>query len=381
MNYLDIETIQLFLYLLYYTPELKHENRPKMLNDEELPPKVRYTRRKDREFHNLLDVEQFPEKLKSFKEKVKDDIFSNKVEDAFFIAKSNPLLKDDIFTKKTEEVLKIIKHDAKLGDNFWIILENPDKLMTFLAEYTNRLRHDELTGNPNIFKFKTQLEYLQKEFDYLSKHYGDKFTVTPVFRDETNFKEANACGLRIFDFIMFLHFHQNFYISIKDCKRIQPNDNYLYLKDKFFNIALEVELAKPVKQIFDELNQELMKEQEQALKETKGIIIAGYTVEKIDKKGSFDHGKYRLTYKNNVREGLIHSKRKADVLIYLLKKIGSNISIEDIFSEFVFEGKVPFDTLETYLGELNTALRAIFKPKGRKKYLEIANNIIINRIP
>ncbi len=164
---------------------------------------------------------------------------------------------------------------------------------------------------------------------------------------------------------------------MRGCKSILPSDNYLYLKDNFFNIALDIELFKPVKQIFKEISEEI--EAEEALKKSKNIVIAGYTIEKI-KKG-WDKGKFRITCEKSIHEGLIQSKARVNVLVYLLERLYTDVSANETLKEFNFKGKVPIATLETYIRELNTTLRGIHRPKGRKQYLEIKNDIIINRIP
>lgn len=329
MIYLDIETIQLFIYFLFF--EWKDS--------------------KHRDFIYYSENEGFYPDMHQFNMAVYSDINSNNIGHAFTLSKSRDF-----------------------DDSVFVCLDNKYKLINFLKEYIKQFKNNELHGDTNIFPYEIQLKYMKRELDFHVLHYKNKFNITAKPRDENNSKETTACGLRIFEFLLSLYFHKKQYLKITSCNRILYADKHLHLENKFFNIALEVQFTKSIDEIFEELYSELKLQ-----KDYRYEII---TEDGVDNKGNSVKGLYQVFCKNGQRSRFSQTVHKT-VFEYFVDTYKSKVVVSKdiIFEDLrkIMEQSEPItpESLKRYLTAVNRALKNIHS--GEKPYIKAkGENLTIN---
>lgn len=330
MNYLDIETIQLFIYFLFFD----WGNMEKAIME-------------------FKGNENFHDDLYRFNYEVSEDVFNNDLEEVLDVGNSN-----------------------NFKESTLIFLKDEIKLIQFIKRYVNRFADNQLSGDKSAFPFKKQMNLMKSELKFYWTNYNKKFNITAIPREVNNSKEANACGLKIFEFLLFLYFHKNQYVKVLSCKRVSCLDNILYLKEKYFNILLEVEFSKTIDEIFEELYAEL-----EMQKHYRYEII---TEDKVDQNNKSIKGQYQVFCKNGQKSRLTQpiyktvfeyfvDTYKTDVTIpkdIVLKDLGKLMNRSKLISP---------QSLKRYLTAVNTALKDIHS--GDKPYIKAKRETLIINIP
>lgn len=218
MEYLNIETLELFTYLLFSK------------------------RSADKWFCSWAEdngeYEQvFNRDIYILNNKLNDDIEKNNIKTLFDF-------KYEDKNKDNEEQANK-KYDNRNATNLSICLKNELGLANFLRKYIDSFKNDNL--GDGYFLYKHQIDYMEYIIKSYNKHYGNNFKINSDFALNPIPTLKIPDDVKITEFILLLHFAD--YIRINNCE-------YNYTSEKVFSADIHIQLLKSLKEIFHELRKE-----------------------------------------------------------------------------------------------------------------------------
>jgi len=178
------------------------------------------------------------------------DLFSinpDYIEENYIYKPGHNFLYDLRNHKELGEFLETSGFDYYNQGGFWIDLKEREKLVKFLKDYIQDFENDYFEPTPeNYSDFQIQLEHFLVILKELYKHRKKNFVLNIEYQYK-NLPEADFRKLRILELILFLYFHKDKLIEIKDCQTtrdssrkalVDINIKLLKTPDELFSIFM-----------------------------------------------------------------------------------------------------------------------------------------------
>lgn len=293
--------------------------------------------------------------------------------------------------KETEQILATYINNFKTNE-ISVQLYNYDKHLNLFNKYWVETRNEGLSTNHltvssgNFYKF---IEPIPNDKPYTAHKY---IPIPDSLKASLSIPKDNLNQYRFLEFLLSI---DNDLINIKSVdyktKPTISKDNWTIsfkllknLTDSANKNESKINPQKPEEQPIKEDAEEKTKnthtvsKPEEEVQELKNINHK-YTFQKNESVKS--KNKISVFYKTQ-RGGTLASNKRQEVFEYLLSRHNENaIKPNDVIKKCNINGKIPFNTLKTYINEINTMLRDIHLKDKKHIFITFDKNGINTNIP